>query len=78
MGILTEEQVQRVFRAADGLGIARDAVVVPLAAHERGLEAVLPDGKLLVRAPAGAAFEPWAAGLPARLERLDLSRTPRA
>ncbi len=78
MDILTEAQVRRILEATDGFRLARDPVVVPLAALEGGLEKILPDGKLLVRAPGGAAFEPWLAGLRARLGKLDLSRTPRA
>jgi hypothetical protein len=78
MDILTEGQVRRLFEVTDGFRLDRDQVVVPLAGREKGMEMVLPDGKLLVGAPGGAAFEPWLAGLKARLERLDLSRTPRA
>ncbi len=78
MDILTESQVGRIFEVTDSFRIARDRVAIPIAAQEKGLETVLPDGRLLIRAPGGAAFEPWLAGLRQRLERLDLSSTPRA
>lgn len=78
MDMLTEAEVRRIHEVTDGFRLDRDQVVVPLAAFEGEREMVLPDGKLLVRAPAGAAFGPWLAGLRARLERLDLGRTPRA
>lgn len=78
MEVLTEAQVRCIREVTDALGLDWNFVVVPLAAREKGLEQVLPDGKLLIRAPGGASFEPWRAGLRARLEALDLGRTPRA
>lgn len=78
MEILTETQVRRIRQVTDALGLDWNGVVVPLAAREGGLEKVMPDGKLLIRAPAGAAFESWWTGLRDRLEALDLGRTPRA
>jgi hypothetical protein len=61
----------------DGLELHRDWVVVPLNAAEEGLELVMPDGKVLIRAPGGTAFEPWLKDLPRRLAALDLRATPR-
>jgi hypothetical protein len=78
MDVLLEGQVRRIFEVTDGFRLDRDQVVVPLAGDERGLEMILPDGKLLIRAPGGRAFEPWFEDLRGRLGRLDLSRTLRA
>jgi len=38
----------------------------------------MPDGKVLISAPIGGAFELWLADLRRRLGDLDLSRTPRS
>jgi hypothetical protein len=76
--ILLESQVRRIFEVTDGFRLDRDHVVVPLAGDEQGFEMILPDGKLLIRAPGGRKFDPWFADLAARVGRLDLSRTPRA
>ena len=78
MQVLTEQQVSRVYALTDGLLLNPDWVVVPLTAHETGLETMLPDGKVLIRPPAGEAFEPWFADLRTRLESLNLSRALRA
>lgn len=76
--LLTASQVQRIFEITDALQLHRNWIVVPLVAGDVPQEFVLPDGKILLRPPAGAAFEPWIADLRPRLERLPLSRTPRA
>ena len=77
MELLTDDQVARITRVTDQLDLHPDWVVVPLNVADEGLEMMQPDGKVLIRAPGGAAFEPWLAGLRGRLERLDLGRTPR-
>jgi hypothetical protein len=77
MELLTADQVERIYRVTDLLDLHRDWVVVPLNAAREGLEMLHPDGKLLLRPPAGAAFERWLAELPDRLERLELGRIPR-
>lgn len=77
MEILTEEQVERIHRVCDQLGLSRDWVVVPLNAAEEPLEMLHPDGKLLLRPPGGVRFEPWLASLRDRLEALDLGRAAR-
>jgi hypothetical protein len=76
--VLSAEQVDRVYRVTDALLLNRDWVVVPLRGSPEGLELLLPDGKVLIRPPAGPAFEAWFAGLPGRLEALDLDRALRA
>lgn len=77
MKVLTPEQVHRVYDVTDSLFLHRNWVVIPLAAAERPLELVMPDGKVLIRPPGGARFESWLEGLRLRLQDLDLSRTPK-
>jgi hypothetical protein len=77
MELLTADQVERIYRVTDGLGLNRDWVVVPLNAAEHGVELLHPDGKLLIRPPRGEAFDAWLAGLAERLQTLDLGRAAR-
>jgi hypothetical protein len=74
---VTPEQIERIYQITDSFYLNRDAVVVPLVGRGEPLVTVMPDGKLLVRPPAGSRFEAWVAGLPERLADLDLARTPR-
>jgi hypothetical protein len=76
--VLTAEQVERVHSVTDSLGLNRNWIVVPLPAAEAGRERIMPDGKVLIAAPGGTAFDAWFSGLRDRLSELDLSRTPRA
>ncbi len=75
--LLSAEDVERVYRRTDELQLHRDWVVIPLNCAEIGAERVLPDGKILLRPPGSAAFEPWLQELHTRLAELDLSRTAR-
>ncbi len=74
---MSPEQVARIYEVTDSFKLNRDWIVVPLSASDVPLETLLPDGKLLIHAPDGAAFEPWLSELPKRLSELDLRRTPR-
>lgn len=76
--MLTPEQIARIYEVVDRFQLNRDWVVVPLAGSKEPSERVLPDGKILVKAPFGEAFEPWFKDLEGRLGDLDLSRTARA
>lgn len=76
--LITPDQIERIHRVTDTFYVDRDVVVIPLVGSDEPREMVLPDGKLLVRPPAGAAFEGWLAGLRERLEKLDLSRARRS
>lgn len=76
--ILSAENVEKVYRLTDALLLNRDWVVVPLRGSDRGLEMLLPDGKVLIRPPDGPGFDAWLAGLQGRLESLDLDRALRA
>jgi len=77
MELLSADDVERIYRVTDGLDLHRDWVVVPLNVAGEGKELVMPDGKVLIRAPGGDAFEPWLKHLRERLETLDLRGTPR-
>ncbi len=77
--LVTPQQIERIHRTTDQLGLSRDSVVVPLVALiGAGRETVLPDGKLLVEAAGGVDFEPWFAGFADRLTKTDLAKVPRA
>jgi hypothetical protein len=76
--MLTPEQIDRIYDVAASLQLNLDWVVVPMAGSAQPEERVLPDGKILVKAPTGAAFDAWFSGLKERIESLDLSRTARA
>ena len=75
--MLTPEQVEQVHAVTDTFMLNRDAVVIPMVASDSPEELVLPDGKLLIRPPAGKTFKKWIKGLGDRLELLSLQRTPR-
>lgn len=76
--MLTPEQIARVYEVVDRFQLNRDWVVVPLAGSKEPLERVLPDGKILLNAPNGDAFEKWFGELEMKIGNLDLSRTARA
>ena len=78
MKMVTPEQIERLYRLTDEFGLLRDAVIVPLEAAPEGKVLVLPDGKVVLRPPAGEAFEGWFIGLRRELEATDFSRTPKA
>jgi hypothetical protein len=75
--LLTPEQVRRVYEVVDSLELNQDWIVVPLYAAEREEVQNLPDGKILIRPPGGAEFEPWLKSLRDRILDLDLSKIPR-
>ena len=78
MDVLTAEQVRRVYAVTDALKLNQDWVVIPLKGSENGLEMLMPDGKLLIRPAAAAAFEGWFGGLKERLEGMEMNRPLRA
>src|SRR5688500_10248183 len=79
MDQLTPDQADRLYEATDRLRLHGDWVVVPLPAASPGAEFQFPDGKILLRAPASPVeFAAWLAGLPARLESMNLAPVPRS
>ena len=76
--VLTPEQIARIYDVTDEFQLHRNWVVVPLAAADHPVVMVLPDGKVLIRAPGGASFDGWFATLRRKLQDLDLTRTPRS
>ena len=77
MDLLTARDVERIYLVTDHLQLHRDWVIVPLNCAARAFEIVQPDGKLLLRPPAGDLLEPWIDGLEARLSAIDLTRIAR-
>ncbi len=75
--ILTSTQIDQVHEVTDTFRLNRDAVVIPMVGSDSPEELILPDGKLLIRPPAGKAFRKWLVGLGDRLDLLPLQRTPR-
>jgi hypothetical protein len=76
--LVTPEQIERILRATDQLRISRDAVVIPMVADRgTGRALVMPDGKLLVRAPVTSAFDSWFASFSDALTLMDLAKVPR-
>lgn len=77
MDLLTERNVERIFRVTDQRQLHRGWAIVPLGCAKEAFEIVQPDEKLLLRPPGGDLFEPWIDNLAVRLSELDLSRTAR-
>ena len=75
--VLTEADVERIYRVVDDLLLDREWVVIPLMCAEHGLEMQQPDGHILVRPPGEGRFEAWIGGLADRLSALDLGRVQR-
>ena len=75
---MTPALVRRILEITDRLGLHREAVVIPLAREGAGNLVVTPRRKLEITAPEGADLEAWLAGLPARIEALDLAGVMRA
>lgn len=75
--LVTPAQFDRIREITDSFGLDWDQVVIPLVGAISGMEMLMPDGKLLVRPPAGPDFDPWYAGLAERLANMDLSRVKR-
>jgi hypothetical protein len=73
MDVLKKEQITQIYEVTDGLYLHRNAVIVPLMAKPDGLELIMPDGRVLIRAPV-ASFNSWLSGLKSRLEALPLQR----
>jgi hypothetical protein len=77
MDLLTPEQIERIYSVTDAFGCNRNLVVVPMSAWPDAVERVLPDGKIFLRAPDGARFDAWVAGLPERVAAMSLARARR-
>ncbi len=75
--LLSAEEIERIHRVTDEFEVHRNCVIVPLNCAQEGKVVVLPDGNVLIRAPAGDQFEPWIEELRTRLAESELSRTPR-
>lgn len=61
----------------DGLGLHREAVVIPLAREGEGALRLLPGGRVEITAPALGVWGDWLAGLPTALAAIDDGRLRR-
>ncbi len=66
---VTLKEIQAVFAVTDGLGISREALVIPLAPARPGRVRRLPGGKLEIVLDAEAPLEEWLARLPELIAR---------
>lgn len=73
---LSASEIRRLLEVTDGLGLHREAVVIPLAREGAG-DVQAAGGKLVLAAPA-AGLEAWLAALPQLIARLDLSGIKRS
>ena len=61
---VTLTEIQAIFAVTDGLGISREALVIPLAPGRPGRVRRLPSGKLEIVVDADAPLAEWLQGLP--------------
>jgi hypothetical protein len=64
---ITLAEIQAVFAVTDGLGISREALVIPLAPGRPGRVRRLPSGKLEIVLDADVPLATWLEGLPERI-----------
>lgn len=77
MKLLSADQARRIYDVTDALGLNRQWIVLPLGRSSKAVERMLPDGKVFISVPEGAAFETWLSGLSGRIAALQTNRTPR-
>lgn len=65
---VTLADIQAIFAITDGLGISREALVIPLAPGHPGRVRRLPGGKLEIVVDADVPLADWLPGLPALIE----------
>ncbi|HEX2501563.1 MAG TPA: hypothetical protein VHO73_08895 [Methylomirabilota bacterium] len=61
---VTLAEIQAVFAVTDGLGISREALVIPLVPGRPGRVRRLPSGKLEIVLDAQTPLAEWLEGLP--------------
>jgi len=70
-------EIGRILELTDGLGLHREAVMIPLAPEGSGA-ARIEGNRLVIRRPEEGDFEAWFDTLPASIGALDLSGLKRA
>ena len=65
---VTLREIQEIFAVTDGLGISREALVIPLAPGRPGRVRRLPSGKLEIVVDAERPLAAWLAELPGLIQ----------
>ena len=65
---VTLKEIQDIFSVTDGLGVSREALVIPLSPGRRGGVRRLPSGKLEIVVPAETPLAEWLQTLPALIQ----------
>jgi hypothetical protein len=71
------KEIGRILAITDGLGIHREAVLIPLAPEGEGSARIVSD-RLEIHRPEEGDFDEWADGLQAAIEALDTSGLKKA
>jgi len=66
---VTLREIQEIFAVTDGLGISREALVIPLAPGRPGRVRRLPSGKLEIVVDAERPLAVWLVELPGLIQR---------
>ena len=70
-------EIGRILEITDGLGLHREAVMIPLAPEGDG-DVRIVGGRLTIHRPEEGDFEAWVATLPGLIEALDTAGLKRA
>ena len=62
--VVTMKEIEQIFLVTDGLGIHREALVIPLGPASPGRVRRLPNGKLEITVDAQVPIEAWVKRLP--------------
>jgi hypothetical protein len=65
---VTLREIQAIFAVTDGLGISREALVIPLSPGHPGRVRRLPNGKLEIVVDAEVPLAEWVETLPALIQ----------
>ena len=67
---ITLKEIERIFAITDGLGISREALVIPLRPDSPGRVKKLAGGKLEIVVEREAEFDQWLSELETQLRRM--------
>ncbi len=62
--VVTMKEIEAIFAVTDGLGLSREALVIPLGPATPGRVRKLPSGKLEIVVDAARPVEEWVKELP--------------
>lgn len=63
-------EIQRIFGVTDGMGISREALVIPLLPRHPGRVRRMPGGKIEIVVDSDADFDAWLGGLEAEIRKI--------